>query len=395
MQLQFVLTSSKLNTQTAMDCITFGTILYFMVGLGPSLINYLIFMAIIFVFSVMMNEYLFVFSTIFKTKDMVQVISACLVFFFILFSGFIIAPNVIPDYYTWVYWYNPMAWAYRALLVNEYRSSFYTEEEGDYILSFVGFVDSNDQPFKEVWVLYCFIYMSCHLVISVLLSALGLTYVRLKGESGVSDDAVVGKTNDSTSEPAEVQISFKPVTATFEDICYDVKASTSNEQLRLLHSVSGAFKSGRMCALMGSSGAGKTTLMDVVAMRKNSGTVQGDVRLNGFPQEAESFRRCSGYVEQFDVQTPQLTVRETVLFSARLRLDSKKVKTDEEKQTFCDQVLRTLELTELSDCLVGNDQEGGLSFEQKKRLSIAVELAASPSILFLDEVRHSLYMRPI
>ena len=125
--------------------------------------------------------------------------------------------------------------------------------------------------------------------------------------------------------------------------------------------------------------------MDVIALRKNVGTVSGEIRLNGYLQEPESFRRCSGYVEQFDVQSPQLTVRETVLFSARLRLDPKK--TDEEKLQFCDQVLRTLELTPLADCLVGSEEEGGLSFEQKKRLSIAVELAASPSIIFLDEVR--------
>jgi ABC-type multidrug transport system ATPase subunit len=120
-------------------------------------------------------------------------------------------------------------------------------------------------------------------------------------------------------------------------------------------------------------------------MRKNTGTVSGEVLLNGFPQEAVSFRRCSGYVEQFDVQSPQLTVRETVLFSARLRLDPKRVKTDPEKQQFCDQVLRTLGLTPLAHSLVGGDEDGGLTFEQKKRLSIAVELAASPSILFLDE----------
>jgi ABC-type multidrug transport system ATPase subunit len=142
-----------------------------------------------------------------------------------------------------------------------------------------------------------------------------------------------------------------------------------------------------MCALMGSSGAGKTTLMDVIAMRKTSGTIQGDIRLNGFPQDPIAFRRCSGFVEQFDVQTPQLTVRETVLFSARLRIDVLKVEKDEDKQAFVDYVLKTLELTPLADVLVGNASEGGLSFEQKKRLSIAVELAASPSILFLDEVR--------
>jgi ABC-type multidrug transport system ATPase subunit len=126
--------------------------------------------------------------------------------------------------------------------------------------------------------------------------------------------------------------------------------------------------------------------MDVIALRKNTGTVSGEVSVNGFKQDQMTFRRCSGYVEQFDIQSPQLTVRETVLFSGRLRLDANKVKSDELKQNFCDSVLETLELEPLADCLVGSDDEGGLSFEQKKRLSIAVELAASPSILFLDEV---------
>jgi ABC-type multidrug transport system ATPase subunit len=125
----------------------------------------------------------------------------------------------------------------------------------------------------------------------------------------------------------------------------------------------------------------------VLALRKNSGHVTGDIRVNGFSQDAKFFRRCSGYVEQFDVQAPELTVQETVLFSARLRLnrDDPVVGTDSEKKKFVDHVLKTLELQLLADCLVG-DSDGGLSFEQRKRLSIAIELAASPSIIFLDEV---------
>jgi ABC-type multidrug transport system ATPase subunit len=91
-------------------------------------------------------------------------------------------------------------------------------------------------------------------------------------------------------------------------------------------------------------------------------------------------------VEQFDVQSPQLTVRETILFSARLRLDPALVETDHEKQFFVDNIIKDAELTSLADALVGTDAGAGLSFEQKKRLSIAVELAASPSVLFLDEV---------
>jgi ABC-type phosphate transport system ATPase subunit len=86
------------------------------------------------------------------------------------------------------------------------------------------------------------------------------------------------------------------------------------------------------------------------------------------------------------VQSPQLTVRETILFSARLRLEPSLVETDHEKQFFVDNIIKDAELTSLADALVGTDEGTGLSFEQKKRLSIAVELAASPSVIFLDEV---------
>jgi ABC-type multidrug transport system ATPase subunit/ABC-type multidrug transport system permease subunit len=137
---------------------------------------------------------------------------------------------------------------------------------------------------------------------------------------------------------------------------------------------------------MGSSGAGKTTLMDVLSLRKNSGEISGDVRLNGHPQDELSFRRCTGYVEQFDVQSAALTIRETCEFSAKLRLESSDpAVTEESTATFIDQTLDMLELTPIQNFQVGSDATGGLSFEQKKRLSIAVELVANPSVIFLDE----------
>jgi len=127
---------------------------------------------------------------------------------------------------------------------------------------------------------------------------------------------------------------------------------------------------------------------DVISLRKTSGEIAGTVELNGFAQETTSFLRSSGYVEQFDVQTSQLTVHETVAFSARLRLDSRNEATnsDASKLRFVDSVLEMLELTPLRNQQVGDLELGkGLSFEQRKRLAIAVELAGSPSILFLDE----------
>jgi ABC-type multidrug transport system ATPase subunit len=126
--------------------------------------------------------------------------------------------------------------------------------------------------------------------------------------------------------------------------------------------------------------------MDVLAMRKSSGEITGDIRLNGHPQEENTFRRCTGYVEQFDVQSPQLTIREVVWFSAKLRLEeTDPLVNDENIRKFVDQTLNMLELSNQENLQVGSDESGGLSFEQKKRLSIAAEVAANPSVLFLDE----------
>lgn len=122
-------------------------------------------------------------------------------------------------------------------------------------------------------------------------------------------------------------------------------------------------------------------------MRKISGSITGKIELNGFEQERISFLRSSGYVEQFDVQQPELTVRETVAFSARLRLDvnNPAIGDDATKMKFVDHVLEIMELSDIQTLQVGSFEEGGLTFEQRKRLAIACELAGSPSVLFLDE----------
>lgn len=370
--------------QTLMDVLIFGSILYGMVGLHASFVSYIVFIAILFSFSLLINQLMAVFASRAGTKATVQVVSAVILLLGILFGGFIVPPSVIPKYYLWVYWWNPFAWAYRALLVLEFQSSSW--DNGDQILISSGFTDPHGQPFQMEWVWYWFAYMIPSYLFYTLLAAHNLNHATTPGGNPVNGNEETISSEDRAADDEEkVEIPFKPVTLTFEDICYDVKTSTGNEKLRLLSNVNGIFQAGRMCALMGSSGAGKTTLMDVIALRKSSGTVSGQVRINGFPQEAIPFRRSSGYVEQFDVQSCELTVKETILYSARLRLGEEQVKTDKEKIAFVERVMKTLELSSFADSLVGNAETGGLSFEQKKRLSIAVELAASPSILFLDE----------
>jgi ABC-type multidrug transport system ATPase subunit len=184
----------------------------------------------------------------------------------------------------------------------------------------------------------------------------------------------------------EGDLPFQPANITFTDVSYSVKSSISNDTIELLKGVDGYFVAGKMTALMGSSGAGKTTLMDVLALRKTSGELKGEIRLNGHLQNSNSFRRCTGYVEQFDFQSAQLTVKETIMFSSKMRLDrNDPVVTEAAILKFVDKTMKMLELHSIQDLVVGCGVGNGLSFEQKKRLGIAVEVAANPSILFLDE----------
>ena len=91
-------------------------------------------------------------------------------------------------------------------------------------------------------------------------------------------------------------------------------------RLQLLSNVSGVFSPGVLTALVGSSGAGKTTLMDVLAGRKTGGYIEGEIKISGFPKEQRTFARISGYVEQNDIHSPQVTVEESLQFSSSLRL---------------------------------------------------------------------------
>lgn len=92
------------------------------------------------------------------------------------------------------------------------------------------------------------------------------------------------------------------------------------DRLMLIKGVSGAFRPGVLTALMGVSGAGKTTLMDVLAGRKTGGYMDGTITVSGYPKKQQTFARVSGYCEQNDIHSPNVTVYESLLFSAWLRL---------------------------------------------------------------------------
>ena len=147
---------------------------------------------------------------------------------------------------------------------------------------------------------------------------------------------------------------------------------------KLLNNVSGYAKPGVMVALMGASGAGKTTLLNTLSQRQKVGVLTGEMLVDGKPLSAD-FQRSTGFVEQMDLHDETATVREALEFSAFLRQERSTPK--HEKLEYVDKIIDLLELSAIEDALVSS-----LGVEQKKRLTIGVELAAKPSLLlFLDE----------
>jgi ABC-type glutathione transport system ATPase component len=167
-------------------------------------------------------------------------------------------------------------------------------------------------------------------------------------EARVSDKAGLPEPSGSDTEGDGSPASSNQATFTFKDISYFVHHQGAEKQL--LRQVSGFVKPGQLVALMGSSGAGKTTLMDALAQRKDEGRIEGSIMVNGRPQGI-SFQRTTGYCEQNDVHEPTATVWESLVFSARLR--QRRDIPDADKLEYVRSIIELLELTPLQHALVG------------------------------------------
>ncbi|PIL30681.1 ATP-binding cassette transporter [Ganoderma sinense ZZ0214-1] len=155
--------------------------------------------------------------------------------------------------------------------------------------------------------------------------------------------------------------------------------SGSDNQKVVLDNVSGRVVPGEMMAILGPSGAGKTTLIEILAQKHKSGEVLGSVSYPGTGNR----RPRIGFVPQQDVLPPMLTVHEALLFAARLRLPEGVP--DSEKQARVDDILDRLGIAHLRNVRIGDGEKRGISGGEMRRVSIGLELVAKPDILLLDE----------
>nr|XP_043627489.1 pleiotropic drug resistance protein 1-like isoform X11 [Erigeron canadensis] len=309
-------------------------------------------------------------------------------------GGFILARDDIKGWWIWCYWFSPMMYGQNGLAVNEFLGESWrkispnsTETIGVLVLKSRGI-------FPEAywyWIAvaasigYMFLFNICFTLALEYLNPFG------KKKNEVRMSSRVGNINEAGDiKKRGMVLPFVPLSIAFDDIRYavdmpqEMKAQVvAQDRLELLKGVSGAFRPGVLTALMGISGAGKTTLMDVLAGRKTGGYIDGRITISGYPKKQETFARVAGYCEQTDIHSPHVTVSESLQYSAWLRLPPEVDSAT--RQMFVEEVMELVELVPLREALVGLPGVNGLSTEQRKRLTIAVELVANPSIIFMDE----------
>ncbi|GMF13031.1 unnamed protein product [Phytophthora lilii] len=392
-----------------MESLVFGSFMYWMCGFVPTAGGYFLFELVLFLVSMVAAALFFFVACASPNLNIAFSVTQLLLLFFVTFSGYVVTKDTIPDYMIWVYWLSPQGWGVRALAVNQYNDprfltcvyenvdycARYGMQAGEYLLSVYGV------PTQKHWLWFGLVFLAALYCSLMVMSCLVLEYWRyenpenttLNGENAdisTDDNYSLVKTSknastDDTSTQPDVTITvppkknFAPVTLAFKDLWYSVPDPVNpKEDVDLLKGISGFALPGTMTALMGSSGAGKTTLMDVIAGRKTGGKIRGEVLLNGHAATELAIRRSTGYCEQMDIHSDASTFREALTFSAFLRQDANIP--DSQKIDSVNECLELLDLTPIADQIVR-----GSSMEQMKRLTIGVELAAQPSVLFLDE----------
>lgn len=422
----------------------FSIVLYFMVGLTASAGAFFTFWITVFATTMAMTAFFRAIGAAFTSFDGASKVSGFAISAFIMYSGYLIPKPAMHPWFVWIYWIDPIAYGFEALLSNEFQGKIlqcvgnniipvgasYTDTTfaacagvkgalpgatsvtGEEYLSALSYSASNIwRNFGILWA-WWFLYVAITIFFtSRWKEASGNSgFLLLPRELQKKVQFLFNKANDVEAQPSKGQsnvqekVSERDKSApaspgastddttvgnqlvrntsvfTWKNLTYTVQ--TPSGPRVLLDNVQGWVKPGMLGALMGSSGAGKTTLLDVLAQRKTDGTIKGSVLVDGRPLTV-SFQRSAGYCEQLDVHEPLTTVREALEFSALLRQARDTPR--EEKLAYVDTIIDLLELHDIENSLVGKTG-AGLSVEQRKRLTIGVELVSKPSILiFLDE----------
>ncbi|QLL30703.1 hypothetical protein HG536_0A05180 [Torulaspora globosa] len=425
-----------------MTAVCFNIIFYFMVNFRRNAGRFFFYFLINIVATFTMSHLFRCVGSLTKTLSAAMVPAAMLLLALAIFTGFAVPETKMLGWSKWIWYINPLSYLFESLMVNEFHGrefpcaqfvpsgpAYQNITGTERVCSAVGSIPGASSVLgddflktsynyynKHKWrgfgvgMAYAIFFFAVYLFLAevnqgakqngeILVFPLSVVR-RLKKQkklsqpnsggdiekgsgiaSTVTDRKLLQDSSESlTSSEDDVGLSKSDAIFHWRDLCYEVQIK--KETRRILNNVDGWVKPGTLTALMGASGAGKTTLLDCLAERTTMGVITGNIFVNGNLRD-ESFPRSIGYCQQQDLHLTTATVRESLKFSAYLRQPAS-VPT-EEKDRYVEEVIKVLEMETYADAVVGVAGEG-LNVEQRKRLTIGVELVAKPALLvFLDE----------
>ncbi|KAL3515881.1 hypothetical protein ACH5RR_022783, partial [Cinchona calisaya] len=354
---------------SVLEAVVWTSFTYYVIGYSPDpgrFFGQLIILSAAHLASIAMFRFL---ASVFRTIVASTTAGTLTILFVQLFSGFIISRScktrisrdgvdysLNPSWLRWGFWTSPLSYGEIGVVVNEFLAPRWQMKlptnttVGQETLESRGLSFQGSLLWISIGALFGFV------VVFNIGFTLGLSFLNLPGSRTIISSEKVSQIQESNksidklhaensrnsrpstgveSRKGKMVLPFEPLTVVFENLQYYIDTP--------LVITSGTFRPGILTALMGVSGAGKKTLLDALSGRKTSGTVEGEIRIGGFPKVQMTVARISGYF------------------------------------------LEAIELHDIKDSLVGIPNISGLSTEQRKRLTIAVELVVNPSVIFMDE----------
>ena len=420
------------------QCALFDVVVYFMANLQRTASQFFISLLFLFIITMTMYAFFRAVGALLGSLDAATRVTGVAIQILVVYSGYIIPPAKMRPWFAWLRWINPVQYGFEALMANEFydleiqcvppyivpqvpgaeaqyqscalqgsQPGQLTVNGADYIQT--AFQYSRSHLWRNFGIICAFFGFFVALTCigmeiqkpnkgggAVTIYKRGQVPDQLEeaietgdkkqsdeemGEKADESDLSTTKSSGSERDQGKVDGVAKNETIfTFQNVDYTIPYE--GDERTLLENVQGYVRPGKLTALMGASGAGKTTLLNVLAQRIRFGVVTGDFLVDGHPLP-KSFQRSSGFAEQQDVHEPTATVREALRFSAKLR-QPKEVPL-QEKYDYCEKIIDLLEMRDIAGAAIGQIGNG-LNQEQRKRLTIGVELASKPELLmFLDE----------
>lgn len=399
----------------------FSVITYFMAGLVRDAGAFFTYYLMILSGNIAMTLFFRIIGCVSPDFDYAIKFAVVVITLFVTTSGYLIQYQSEKVWLRWIYWVNVLGLSFSAMMQNEFSRIDLTCTDDSLIPSGPGYDDINhqvctlagsrpgttfvsgndyiEQGFSyypgDLWrnwgIVFALIvfFLTLNVVLGEFVKfGMGGNAAKIYAKPNKERDALnqkllekrEAKRQDRTKEEgSDLDIKSESI-LTWENLNYDVPVPGGER--RLLNNVFGYVRPGELTALMGASGAGKTTLLDVLAARKNIGVISGDILVDAV-KPGKQFQRSTSYAEQLDLHEPTQTVREALRFSAELRQPYDVPMS--ERFAYVEEIISLLEMEAIADCIIGTP-EFGLTVEQRKRVTIGVELAAKPELLlFLDE----------